>query len=249
MSSVGIILPVFNAKDTIDRAIDSVLKQTFKDWTLYVIDDCSTDGCFSFIQERFNDKRIKIFHNESNLGVAKTRNVGIDLCNENIMCFLDSDDEWDSNKLKLQVDEIKAGEKIVFSNYLYVINNKEVKKIFANENYLTLDAFLKKKFRVCFSSVCLVKSEYIYFRNIGHEDFYFLFEYLKTYSKAKVIRKELALYYESSNSLSSNKIKAAKWQYFLLKEIFKGNLFYRLYYFSWYAYKAIEFRHYIRKNR
>lgn len=239
--SVGIILPVYNAKETVGRAINSVLNQSYSNWILYIIDDCSSDDSYTMIKDTYKDSRIVYYRNKKNLGAAESRNAGIRACKEDILCFIDSDDEWHSCKLDLQVKEILGGEKLVFTDYYYVNDVNDKYTVSERAGYLTKNDFLKKKFRVCFSSVCLVKKENIFFKNIGHEDFDYLFKYFSIYTKAKVINKELVFYYESKNSLSSNKLKSAKWHYSILGDVFKSNIL-RFYYFSWYIYKAFQFR-------
>ena len=101
---VTVIMPAYNAERFIGEAISSVIAQTYENWELLVIDDCSTDGTFEIAKSfEEKDERIKVFKNEKNLGVARTRNRGIDASEGEYVAFIDSDDAWLSEKLFKQV--------------------------------------------------------------------------------------------------------------------------------------------------
>ena len=92
---VSVIMPAYNAESFIEEAISSVVKQTMTDWELFVIDDCSKDDTLQIAQKHAaDDTRIHILINDINLGVAKTRNKGIDLAKGQYIAFIDSDDYW-----------------------------------------------------------------------------------------------------------------------------------------------------------
>lgn len=95
----SIVLPVFNREKTVSNAIHSVLEQTFINWELLVIDDCSTDSTVNEIS-KFHDLRIRFFQNSINLGPAISRNRGIHQSKGEIICFLDSDDRFYPDFLK-----------------------------------------------------------------------------------------------------------------------------------------------------
>ncbi len=88
---MSIILPTYNRADTIMRAVDSVLKQTFEDWELVIIDDGSTDGTAEVVSGL--DRRIRVIRQE-NGGTYVARNRGLQECTGRLITFLDSDDEW-----------------------------------------------------------------------------------------------------------------------------------------------------------
>lgn len=105
---VSVIMPAYNAALFIEEAINSVILQTFSDWELIVIDDCSEDASF-FIAEKMAllDSRIIPLRNEINVGVANTRNRGIDLARGKYIAFLDSDDVWHPEKLQCQLKRME----------------------------------------------------------------------------------------------------------------------------------------------
>ena len=93
----SVIIPVFNRKEFIERAVNSVLSQDLQDYELIIVDDGSTDGLDNVI---FRSDIIVI--RKENGGVSSARNAGIRKASGEYIAFLDSDDEWKSNKLSLQ---------------------------------------------------------------------------------------------------------------------------------------------------
>ena len=85
------IIPLFNRVHLIERAVKSIIDQSFSDWELVIIDDCSTDGSWELINT-FDDKRIRVLRNEQNSERCVSRNNGIEASVGRYICFLDSDD-------------------------------------------------------------------------------------------------------------------------------------------------------------
>ena len=100
---VSIIIATFNRDNLIKRAIDSVFLQNYPNFEIIVVDDCSVDKTGEIVNG-YNDSRIIYIRNESNYGVAKSRNIGIGNSTGEFISFLDSDDEWLPGKL---VSELK----------------------------------------------------------------------------------------------------------------------------------------------
>lgn len=99
---VSIILPTYNRAATIRRSIDSVLRQTYSNFELLVIDDGSTDGTGDIVRS-INDDRIRYIEIDKNMGAAAARNAGVENSVGGLLAFQDSDDEWLPDKLKKQV--------------------------------------------------------------------------------------------------------------------------------------------------
>jgi len=98
---VSIIMPAFNAKDTIGEAIESALNGTHQNIEILVIDDGSTDGTENTVTEMAQkDQRIKYYKNPTNLGAYQSRNLMMEAATAQFIAFLDSDDTWEPNKLE-----------------------------------------------------------------------------------------------------------------------------------------------------
>lgn len=93
----SVIIPAYNAEDCIARCVESVLRQTFGEFEIIVVNDGSTDGTLERLSQ-FSDKRLRVFTQE-NAGVSAARNKGIENAKNPYICFLDSDDEWLDNHL------------------------------------------------------------------------------------------------------------------------------------------------------
>ena len=106
---VSIIMPSWNTARYIAESIQCVIDQTYQNWELIIIDDCSTDNTDEVITPFFIDPRIKYFHNEKNSGAALTRNRALREAQGEWIAFLDSDDLWLPEKLEKQINFMKKG--------------------------------------------------------------------------------------------------------------------------------------------
>jgi len=105
---ISVIIPTYNRSEFLNNAIQSVLAQTYKDFELLVIDDCSTDITPKLVGD-IDDKRIKYIRNDTNKGVSASRNIGIKNSSGEYIAFLDDDDEWLPQKLEKQMDIFSLG--------------------------------------------------------------------------------------------------------------------------------------------
>lgn len=99
---VSIIMPSYNTERLIADSIESVLNQTYQNWELIIVDDCSTDNT-DMVVASFTDSRIKYLKNEKNSGAAVSRNRALREAKGKWIAFLDSDDLWASEKLEKQI--------------------------------------------------------------------------------------------------------------------------------------------------
>lgn len=105
---VSVVIPSYNREATIERAVKSVLDQTYKDIEVIVVDDCSTDNTGKIVENMIKaDNRVRYYKLEKNSGACVARNKGIDLAQGEYIAFQDSDDEWLPKKLELQIDAMK----------------------------------------------------------------------------------------------------------------------------------------------
>lgn len=93
MSKVSILMPAYNAEQYINDAIEGIINQTFVDWELIIVDDCSTDStgkmCDNFVNQ---DKRIRVYHNDVNMGISKAKNIALNFAKGEYITFCDDDD-------------------------------------------------------------------------------------------------------------------------------------------------------------
>ena len=104
---VSIIMPSWNTASYIAESIQCVMDQTYRDWELLIVDDCSTDNTDEVVLPFLADKRVRYFHNEKNSGAALTRNKALREARGEWIAFLDSDDLWMQDKLEKQVSFMK----------------------------------------------------------------------------------------------------------------------------------------------
>lgn len=119
---VTVIMPAYRARNYIEAAVRSVMAQTLTDWELIVIDDCSGDETPELVRalER-EDDRIRLVCNEQNMGVARTRNRGMDLARGKYIALLDSDDVWLPEKLERQLARMdREGADVCYCSYAIV---------------------------------------------------------------------------------------------------------------------------------
>ena len=133
---ISVIIPTYNRKKYIKRAIDSVIRQSYKPFEIIVIDDGSTDGTYELIKKSYSSSQISL-EKQINNGVSSARNKGVKLANGDWIAFLDSDDEWFENKLELQAREIKKSKTfmICHTNEIWIRNGIRVNQMKKHQKY------------------------------------------------------------------------------------------------------------------
>lgn len=121
--AVSIIIPLFNKEYFVSRAIDSILKQSFTDFEVIVVDDGSTDDG-PLIVKNYSDSRIRLI-TQSNKGPGAARNKGIMEARGQYVSFLDADDEWATNFLEISIKTLQLHPDIMLTTSLYCIDHFE----------------------------------------------------------------------------------------------------------------------------
>jgi len=181
---IDIILPVYNSKKYISETINSILKQTYKDWNLIIIDDCSNDGTYKILEDfknkHQNTDKVFLYRNIKNKGQGCARNIGLKKSRSDYVAFIDSDDTWEKNKLKYQIKYMLDNKyNFTFTDYQSVKGNK--KKIIRNPDYYNYNNFIRNTSIA--TSTMIIKRNII--KNISFprlrlcEDFYFKCRILK----------------------------------------------------------------------
>ena len=131
---ISVIIPTYNRKKTLARAIQSVINQSLSPFEILIIDDGSNDGTEEWVKENFQN--IKYIY-QNNRGVSSARNIGVENANGDWVAFLDSDDEWLSNKLHEQVIAIESNPKIKFfhTNEIWIRNGVRVNQMKKHKKY------------------------------------------------------------------------------------------------------------------
>ena len=115
---VSIITPSYNTAKFIGITIESVQKQTYQNWEMIIVDDCSLDDTDNVVAEYLGDKRIRYIKNHKNSGAAVSRNYALREAKGRWMAFLDSDDVWMPEKLEKQISFMeKNGYSFSYTNY------------------------------------------------------------------------------------------------------------------------------------
>lgn len=247
---VSIITPVYNAEKFIGETIESVINQTYTEWEMILVDDCSTDKSADIVKifcER--DSRVKYHKLEINSGAAVARNTALEIARGKYIAFLDSDDLWDKDKLTFQLEFMKKNN-IGFSITDYSLITEEgksynkVNKDIIVPKEIDYNFLLKNTVILC-SSVIIDKSIIGDFRmtliRAGQDTATWL-SILKRGFKAYGLNQNLAKYRQVKGSISNNKIKAIKRTWNLYRNVEKISLYKTIYYFSNYAFNAVKKR-------
>ncbi|PJI32571.1 glycosyltransferase family 2 protein [Acinetobacter pseudolwoffii] len=238
-SIVSIITPSFNSVNYICHTIESILNQSYKNWELIIIDDCSTDDSCTVIQKYVDqDSRIKLIKLEENSGAAIARNIGIKHASGRFIAFLDSDDTWHPEKLEKQIKFMLdnqyyftyTGYRKVDENGAFIKNAKMPKSI----NYNKL---LKTNYIGCLTAIYdSEKLGKIYFPLIRkRQDYALWLKILKIIPNAYGLQEDLANYTVRSDSISANKLNVAKYNWTVYREVEKLSLIHAIYCFINYA--------------
>ena len=212
---VDIIMPNYNKGEHLEEAINSVLRQSYKHWRLYIIDDFSNDTSQEILKKFKKEKKIKIINLYKHKGPAFCRNKGISISRSNYISFLDSDDYWPKNKLSSQLNFMKS-KNIEFCYTDYISFYKEKNKYYFKrtniKDQLNLDKFVRNS-SINTSTMILKRQllKKIKFKSLKkHEDYIFKCEIFKKNKNLLAIKfkKTFAYYRILKNSRSRDKIKS-----------------------------------------
>jgi glycosyltransferase involved in cell wall biosynthesis len=233
-------MPAYNSKETIKLSIESILNQTFKNFELIIIDDCSTDNTVQIINS-FKDGRLKLICNSKNYGVSVSRNKGIKLSKGNVIAFCDSDDRWNHEKLEKQLPELENHD-IICSDFILEKSKNLKSKIIREKKLIFYSDLLKYNFIANSSGIYNVTSlGKEYQKSIGAEDFLMWLNLAKR-SKKPIFRYQepLMTYSSSPNSLSANKLQSAHWRWKILINQLEINYLIAIYSMIYFFFKNLR---------
>ena len=212
---VSIITPMYNAQKYIEKTIQSVQEQTFLNWEMIVMDDCSTDESAKIVKcMAEKDSRIRYFCNEINVGVAETRNHAMEAANGQYFAFLDSDDLWVPDKLERQLALLE--EKCCAFTYagcdVIDENGNAIQKVRHVPEYITYKKLLWGNVIPCLTVLIdREKTPPFQMPKIGHEDYATWLTVFKDIGEGYGIDEVLGHYRVNRNSVSGNKLRTIKW--------------------------------------
>lgn len=249
--SISIIMPAYNAARTISQSIDSVLAQTWQNWELIIVNDCSNDETEEIILAyESRDTRIRHIKNIKNVGVASSRNLGVRQATGQWIAFLDSDDCWEPEKLSLQLNFAQQQQAIFTftgSGFMDEKGHRLSHELIIPEQ-VTFRQLLKQNVISC-SSVMIQRSlilQYPMGSDHMHEDFAVWLQILRdTHINAYGLNQPLLIYRLSASSKSGNKLKAAQMTFRVYRHI--GLSFpAALYYWCWYTVRSLRKYHHLK---
>ena len=191
---VDIILPNYNSSNYIIKTVNSILNQSYKNWKLIIVDDFSDEKTIKILKKNFINKNIKIYFLKKNRGAGFCRNYAIKKSSSPYLAFIDSDDIWEREKLKKQINFMKKNN-YSFSYTDYVTFGDKNRKI-KTPKKINFSNFIKNT--AIATSTMIVKRDKI--KNIKFtnskicEDYYFKCKLLKKVKYAYCLKKNLTKY-------------------------------------------------------
>lgn len=217
---VSIVMPSYNTARYIGETIESVQKQTYKNWELIIVDDCSTDNSMDVIRS-FNEPRIRLLQNKKNSGAAISRNYALREAKGKWVAFLDSDDTWAPEKLEKQIRFMEEHSyAFTFTDYRVCLNGAWLPYINTGPNVVTK----RKMYDYCYFSTITVMYErekigLIQIANLRKNNDYAMWLQAIEKSNAYRLPECLSYYIKHDGSVSSgSKVKLIKWHYKLFRE-------------------------------
>jgi len=248
---ISIITPSYNSLDVFKSCLRSVYEQSFTNWELLIIDDCSPDSSYQsildFIKKNYpNDKRFRVFRNKQNLGPANTRNFGLRKAKGRFIAFLDVDDIWLPLKLETQLNFMKTKD-IAFSYHSYLAYDQ-----YLNEKLYSVKVPETLSYKEYIKNTCIgcltvmldtSKTGNIKMPNIkSSHDMALWLDILEITEFAYGFNNHLARYRVLKSSNTAKKWKAAKDVWFVIRRYKTHSLPASIYYFIHYAINAIKKR-------
>ncbi len=206
---VSIIMPSWNTGKFIGESIQSVLNQTYTNWELIIVDDCSTDNTDEIVAS-FNDERIRYFRNDKNSGAALTRNRAIREAKGEWIAFLDSDDLWMPKKLEYQIKFMQKKD-LVFSYHEYEKIDEESKPLniyVSGPRVVTKKKMYNYGYPGCLTFMYSAKSMgLIQIKDIKKNNDYAILLKLCKKADCVLLKKNLAKYRIRKQSISHDKLR------------------------------------------
>ncbi|WP_440067792.1 glycosyltransferase family 2 protein [Tenacibaculum discolor] len=241
---VSIITPTYNSEKFISETIEAIQNQTYTNWELLITDDCSTDDTLKVVKIYADkDSRINFFQLKTNLGAGIARNNSIKEATGRFIAFCDSDDVWREDKLERQVAfMLKNDLSFTYSAYQKMNEKGDKGSVVYPPKITTFKSLLKTCTIGCLTAVYDAEKLGKRYMPIirKRQDYGLWLTIFKDIKYTKGIHDEALAYYRvRSNSVSSNKFKAAKYHYRVLRECGEVSFIKSMYYFLYYSVKGL----------
>lgn len=251
---VTIVTPTWNSAKYIRETIASVQAQTYQNWEMIIVDDCSTDNTVELVKNIVKrDSRIRLIEQNENQGAAIARNIAVQNGTGRYVAYLDSDDRWKPEKLDKQVQFMKnKGCSFSCTSYEVIDSaGKSLNKIVHMLDKVDYRGFLKNNLLQTVGIMVdtyMVDKKYLEMPNIRRrQDAATWMQILKTGYPCYGLHDILAEYRRTPKSLSSNKFKAVIGTWKLYRDIEKLPFLFSCYCFIRYAFLAVRKRIYRKK--
>lgn len=220
---VSVITPVFNSEKYLGSTIASVLNQTYRNWELWLINDCSTDNSFALMQSfSAQDKRIHAVSLDKNSGPAVARNKGIENAGGRYIAFLDADDLWKPEKLAVQIAFMQENNFALSYSHYDVIdeNGKPTGRTIYCPAAINYKKLLIENQIGCLTGIYDAEQLGKIFMPLIYkrQDYGLWLNILKTGVTGHGIQQSLAFYRKYSTSLSGNKFGVLKYNWLLVRK-------------------------------
>ncbi len=251
---ISIITPVYNCEKLIEKTIECVLNQTYKNWEWLLVDDCSPDDSAIIIKKYAkNDNRIKYFKLSENSGAAVARNKALAESTGRFVAYLDADDLWKNDKLEKQVKFMLENQySFTCTDYEKITETgNSLNKIIKIPKKVDYNLFLRNTIIQTVGVMVdtkLTGKELLKMPNIRRrQDAATWCQLLKNGHDCYECPENLSYYRIVTNSLSSNKFKAIKMNWYWYRKIEKLSLWKACYCFIGYAFNGVRKRIYIKR--
>lgn len=245
---ISVVIPNYNGKRFIADTIQSVLRQSYTNFELIIVDDSSTDGSIDILKVfSKKDKRITLILNNQNHGVSSVRNQGIQFSTGKYIALLDNDDLWEEDKLERQLAIAEQGFEIVYCSYDFIDEHgKPIKRPFIVPEMTSFRSMLQSSVISC--STAFIKADifkkFSFSSDFYHEDYVMWMNLLRLPIKAKGDKKVLMHYRQTSRSRSSKKINAARERWIIYRKALDLDIFTSIFAFISYSVRGI-FKYYL----
>ena len=208
MPRVSILMNGYNSQKYLKEAIDSVYDQTFQEWEIIFIDNCSTDNTKNIVDSY--DEKIKYYKTEKNIPIGAARNFGLKYCTAEYLAFLDTDDIWLKNKLELQVTIMDENSECQFcyGSVIYIDERgSKIGKLILDDESGYLFSKQLKRYEINQQAVVVRNNIYININEtLSHSPDFDMFMNIASEYQGRVLSNYLVKYRKHADSLTSKNI-------------------------------------------